>query len=133
MLAYHDEHDVQSWSEEADEDLMADLMAVHDRLNASRSLGPAARLGATSLAVTIRGKGLVVDGPFAETKEALLGFYILDVPDLEAAIAAAQDFKAANPGAIYELRPIVLYTPGAEIPWTDAGLDLVRPAKDQPA
>ncbi len=127
MLAYHDESDVQSWSEAEDDALMDQLNAVHDRLGRAEALGPAARLGATAKAVVVRGRGLVSDGPFAETKEALLGFYILDCADMAEAVRAAEDFKAANPGAIYELRPIVLYRPGKAIPLTDFGLADVRP------
>ena len=57
----------------------------------------------------------VVDGPFAETKEQLLGFYIIDVADLEAALQVARDLGKANPGGAYELRPINIYQPGIEI------------------
>jgi len=125
LLAYHDETDVKSMSEAEDAALMDRLMDVHDRHEAR--MGPAARLGATELAAVVRAKGLVTDGPFAETKEAMLGFYVLDCADRAEAIAIAQDLKAANPGAIYEVRPIVLYVPGAAFPLTDAGLELVRP------
>jgi len=129
MLAYHDEGYVQSWSDEEDAALMARLDGVHARMAREARLGPAARLGATGKAVTVRGKGLVTDGPFTETKESLLGFYILDCETLEEAVEAAKAFKAANPSAIYELRPIVLYRPGKPIPLSDFGLDDVRPAQ----
>jgi hypothetical protein len=125
LLAYHDETDVKSMSEAEDAALMDRLMGVHDR-HAAR-MGPAARLGATQLAAVVRGKGLVTDGPFAETKEAMLGFYVLDCADRAEAIALAQDLNAANPNAIYEVRPIVTYVPGTAFPHTDAGLELVRP------
>jgi hypothetical protein len=128
MLAYHDEGYVQSWSDAEDAALMARLDGVHERMAREARLGPAARLGATGKAVTVRGKGLVTDGPFTETKESLLGFYVLDCETLEEAVEAAQAFKAANPSAIYELRPIVLYRPGKAIPLSDFGLDDVRPA-----
>jgi hypothetical protein len=126
MLAYHDEGHVQSWSEDADDDLMAKLSAIHDRQDAAGQLGPAARLGATGKAVTVR-KGVVVDGPFAETKEALLGLYVLDVADLDEAIAQARAIQAVNPSAVYEIRPIVFYRPGKAIPLSDFGLGDVRP------
>lgn len=73
------------------------------------------------------GKRVITDGPFAETKEAMLGFYVLDCADQAEAIAIAQDLKAANPSAIYEIRPIVKYVPGTAFPAADAGLELVRP------
>jgi len=127
MLAYHDEGHVQSWNEDEDAALMAQLAAVHERLEGR--LGPSARLGATSKAATVRGKGLVTDGPFAETKEALLGFYILDFERVEDAVAAAEAFKAVNPSAIYEIRPIVFYRPGKTIPRSDFGIADVRPGQ----
>jgi hypothetical protein len=60
---------------------------------------------------------MVIDGPFAETKEQLLGLYVVDCPTLEAAVGAARDLRRANPTAVYEIRPIALYLPGA--PLTD--------------
>ena len=117
ILAYHAEGVVESWTEEEDAALMAELLAVNDRLVAEKSLGPAARLGPTASAVTLRGKGagIVTDGPFAETKEQLLGFYVVDFPTLEAAIAAARDLRQANPTTVYEIRPISLFLPGAPL------------------
>jgi hypothetical protein len=52
---------------------------------------------------------LVIDGPFAETKEQLLGFYVIDVADLDEALEVAHELAAANPGGAYELRPIAVY------------------------
>ena len=78
---------------------MVDLHRVHDRLNREGRLGPAARLGATNKARTLRGPGagLVIDGPFAETKEQLLGFYVVDYANEEAAIEAARELRRVNP------------------------------------
>lgn len=127
LLAYHDEQEVQAWTDAEDAALMDRLQPVHARLTHEGRLGPAARLGATSTAVTVGGKPLVVDGPFTETKEALLGFYLLECADLDEAIAVAGELKAANPGAIYEIRPVVLYLPGTPLGRAEASLDLVRP------
>jgi len=117
ILAYHEEHVVESWSEEADASLMADLLKVNDRLVGEKVLGPAARLGPTRSAVTLRGKdaGIVIDGPFAESKEQLLGFYVVDCPTLDAAVNVARDLRGANPTAVYEIRPILLYRSGAPL------------------
>jgi hypothetical protein len=117
ILAYHLEGIVESWTPEEDAALMTDLLAVNARLVKTKHLGPAARLGPTSGAVTLRGPGagVVIDGPFAETKEQLLGLYVVDFPDIEAAIAAARDLRRANPSAVYEIRPISLYLPGAPL------------------
>jgi hypothetical protein len=56
---------------------------------------------------------VVIDGPYAETKEALLGLYILDCDDLEEALGIARDLAKANPGGAYEIRPLRLYLPGS--------------------
>jgi hypothetical protein len=123
ILAYHEEGVVASWTPEQDAALMADLHKVHERLKREGRLGPAARLGATERACTLRGPGagMVIDGPFAETKEQLLGFYVVDCATREAAVEAARDLRRANPTAVYEIRPILLYRPGLPFPITEAG------------
>jgi hypothetical protein len=123
ILAYHEEGVVASWTPEQDAALMADLHKVHERLKREGRLGPAARLGATERACTLRGPGagMVIDGPFAETKEQLLGFYVVDCATREAAVEAVRDLRRANPTAVYEIRPILLYRPGLPFPITEAG------------
>jgi hypothetical protein len=125
ILAYHVEADVMSWTAEEDATLMVDLLRVHDRLTDEGRLGPAARLGPTKNARTLRGvdAGLVVDGPFAETKEQLLGFYTVDCASQDEAIEAARDLRRVNPSAVYEIRPIKLYLPGVAFPVTKASAD----------
>jgi hypothetical protein len=122
ILAYHVETDVMSWTPEEDAALMVDLHRVHERLNEEGRLGPAARLGATKRARTLRGPGAgaVIDGPFAETKEQLLGFYVVDCATEAAAIEAARDLRRVNPSAVYEIRPVSLYLPGVPFPMTEA-------------
>jgi hypothetical protein len=117
ILAYHAEGVVESWTPDEDAALMTDLLAVNDRLVREKHLGPAARLGPTAGAKTLRGAGAgtVTDGPFAETKEHLLGFYVVDFPDIDGAVAAARELRGANPTAIYEIRPVPLYIPGAPL------------------
>lgn len=129
ILAYHDEKVIQALSETEDAALMESLFRIHDQLNAEGRLGPAARLGATTRAVSVSGlgRGVVTDGPYVETKEHLLGFYVVDCESREAAVEVARDLCAANPSAAYEVRPIVLYTPNTALPLTDAGLADVRP------
>jgi hypothetical protein len=58
---------------------------------------------------------MVIDGPFAETKEQLLGFYVVDYPSIDGAIEAAREMRRANPTAVYEIRPVMLYLPGADL------------------
>ena len=129
ILAYHEERIIQDLSDAEDGALMKGLLAVHHRLTTEGKMGPAGRLGATDLAATVRGsgRGVVTDGPFAETKEHLLGYYVVDCATRDDAIEAARDLKAANPSAVYEVRPMVLYLPGNALAEADAGLAAVRP------
>jgi hypothetical protein len=118
ILAYHVEDVVTSWTKDEDAALMADLDEVHDRLTRQGRLGPAARLGPTQTARTLRGPadGLVLDGPFAETKEQLLGFYVVDCATMDEALDAARDLRRVNPTAVYEVRPVMLFRPGGTAP-----------------
>ncbi|MES2472766.1 MAG: YciI family protein [Pseudomonadota bacterium] len=111
LLCYNKEDVVWSWSKEEDEAVMNRLNVVHERLVKEGKLGPALRLLPTTAATTLRGGNLVIDGPFAETKEQLLGFYVIEVDNLEAALDVARELSAANPTSVYEIRPIALYVP----------------------
>ena len=116
VLCYNNEEMVCGWSREQDDAVMADLSKVHDKWEAAGKLKPSIRLLPTSAATTLhKQKDLVIDGPYAETKEALLGFYIIDVENLEEGLTFARELGKANPGGAYELRPIQLYLPGAPI------------------
>ena len=114
ILCYHDEDFVGSWSKEQDAAVMSKIAVVQDRLKKEGRLGPAARLLPTTAATTLRKDGppLVLDGPYAETKEQLLGFYIVDCENLDAAVDVARDLGAANPGGAYEIRPVGMFAPG---------------------
>jgi hypothetical protein len=71
----------------------------------------------TSTATSVRvqdGRTVVTDGPFAETKEALGGFYLLECKDLDEAIEMAARIPAAKRGTI-EVRPVWVYTSGASV------------------
>jgi hypothetical protein len=115
ILCYDLEDVVGAWSPSRDAAVMARLGAVERSLARAGRLGPVARLLPTTAAVTLR-KGreaMVIDGPFAETKEQLLGFYLVECEGLEAAIAVARDLAVANPGrGAYEIRPVEVYRPG---------------------
>jgi hypothetical protein len=114
FLCYNDEAIVESWSKEHDDSVMAALDGVHQKLTSQGRLGPSVRLMPTTTATFLR-KGdepLVIDGPFAETKEQLLGFYIIDCDSLEHALDVARDLARANPGAGgYEIRPLRVFQP----------------------
>ena len=109
ILCYNSEDAVGSWSKEYHDETMTRLHAVNDKLARQGRLGPVARLLPTTAATTLR-KGrenLVIDGPFAETKEQLLGFYIVECSSLDAAIETAKELAVANPGTgSYEIRPV---------------------------
>jgi hypothetical protein len=115
ILCYHDEDFVGSWTKEQDAAVMTKLAVVQDKLSQQGRLGPVARLLPTTAATTLRKENppLVLDGPYAETKEQLLGFYIVDCKDLDAALEVARDLGAANPGGAYEIRPVGHFTPGS--------------------
>jgi hypothetical protein len=115
ILCYNSEDVVGSWSKEEDDSVMAQLAVVEDKLTKQGRLGPVARLLPTTSATTLRknrGEPLVIDGPFAETKEQLLGFYLVDCATLDDALETARELAAANPGTgSYELRPVAVYHP----------------------
>jgi hypothetical protein len=115
ILCYNQEEVVGAWTKEEDDACMVRLKAVQDDLVKQGKLGPVARLLPTTAATTLR-KGsddpIVIDGPFAETKEQLLGFYMVDVASLDEALDIARDLAVANPGVgSYEIRPVQLFFP----------------------
>ena len=111
---------------------MAKRAVVQRKLAAKGKLGPVARLMPTTAATTVRAgrEPIVIDGPFAETKEQLLGFYVVDCASLEEAIDAARDMVGED-GA-FEIRPLRIFKPGScgdvtDIAWIDAALTSARP------
>lgn len=110
ILCYNHEDTVGQWTKEEDAAVMARLDAVLQPVERSGRLGPVARLLPTTAATTLRkagGEPLVIDGPFAETKEQFLGFYLVDFDNLDEALAFSKDLAEANPGGgSYEIRPV---------------------------
>lgn len=117
ILCYHDEDFVGSWSQEQDEAVMKKLAVVQNKLASEGRLGPVARLLPTTAAATLRKENppVVLDGPYAETKEQLLGFYIVDCKNLDDALDVAGELGAANPGGAYEIRPVGVFAPGGNV------------------
>lgn len=110
ILCYHDEAETSAWTAEHDAAVIGRLGEVNRAW--ADQFKSIARLMPSSAATTLRkSDGVVLDGPYAETKEQLLGFYVVDVEDLAQALAIARDLTAANPGGAYELRPIMTYRP----------------------
>ena len=114
ILCYKPPGEVEGWTKDHDDAVMAKLLVVEQKLTKAGKLGPAVRLMPTAAARTLRKNDPVVvtDGPFAETKEHLLGFYLVDCATLDEAIEAAKDLGRANPGGSYEVRPVAVYHPG---------------------
>lgn len=115
ILCYHSEDVVCAWTKEEDEAVMARLAVVQEKLAREGKLGPVARLLPTTAATTLRKDrepALVLDGPFAETKEQLLGFYIVNCASLDEALDIARDLGQANPGGSYEIRPVAVFKQG---------------------
>jgi hypothetical protein len=106
ILCYNDESTVGAWTKEQDDAVMAHHTAVMEKYAKQRKLGPVARLMPTTTATTVRAgsEPVVLDGPFAETKEQLLGFYVVDCAALDEAIAFARDLTLET--GTYEIRPV---------------------------
>ncbi len=116
ILCYDSEDVVESWTPEQDSAVIAKLDVVTDKLTREGRLGPVARLMPTTTATTLRkGKeSIVLDGPFAETKEQLLGFFIVECGSLEHAIDTAKELgRASSTNGSYEIRPLRVLRPGA--------------------
>ena len=114
ILCYNDEDVVWSLSKEEDDAMMARLNVVQEPLIKAGKIGPSLRLLPTTAATTLRKTQdgpLVIDGPFAETKEQLLGFYIVEVANLDEALDIARGLMGAQTGSTYEIRPISLFLP----------------------
>lgn len=110
ILCYASEDVVTGWTKAEDDAVMARLATVQEKYAEAGKLGPVARLLPTTAATTLRkvkGEPVVIDGPFAETKEQFLGFYTVDCENLEEAVAFARELSDANPsGGSYEIRPV---------------------------
>ena len=117
ILCYHSEAEVSSWSKEKDDAVLAKRAVVQRKLHERGRLGPVARLMPTTAAVTVRAgrEPLVLDGPFAETKEALLGFYVVECDSLEEVIDVTRSMLSDS--GSFEIRPVRTFKP------SDLGLD----------
>jgi hypothetical protein len=108
LLIYGNEAGMQAASKADVEKMVAAYGAYTEALKKAGVLAGANRLQPTASASTVRvtdGKSKVLDGPYAETKEQLAGYYMIDVPDLDAALSWAARCPGASFGAI-EVRPV---------------------------
>ncbi|MEQ8599037.1 MAG: YciI family protein [Devosia sp.] len=110
ILCYNEENVVSTWTQEEDDACMARLMDVQSNMATKGKLGPVVRLWNTDEAKTLKkanGEPTVFDGPFAETKEQFLGFYVADCETMDDALDFARELAKANPGTgSYEIRPL---------------------------
>jgi hypothetical protein len=114
ILIYVSEARVEAMTAEEDAAHVAQHLQIHEKLAAHHQLGPVVRLMPTHTARQLRTAGgdpTVVDGPFAETKEQLLGFYIVDCKSAEDAMNIARALPSV--GTIFEVRPVKLFFPGS--------------------
>jgi hypothetical protein len=113
VLCYQSEALAAGRTKQEDDAMMVRLLSVQEKLKAEGKLGPVARLMSTTTATHVRaGKDpVVIDGPFAETKEQLLGFYVLDCPSLEEAIEAAKLLAREKDHGTLEIRPVAVFNP----------------------
>ena len=109
MLMIYEDDSV--YGSEAGSEALARIVAEHRAFSAAlgdRRLGGAGLKGSdTATTVRISGQSRTLhDGPFAESKEQLGGFYIVDVPDLDAALEIARAIPMGQDGAV-EVRPLI--------------------------
>ena len=113
LLIYSNEAAAQAASKAQTDQMIAAYGAYTEAVTKAGILAGSNRLQRTTAASTVRvanGKTQVLDGPYAETKEQLAGYYMIEVPDLDAALSWAARCPGASHGVV-EVRPI----------WTSVG------------
>ena len=116
-LVYAEEGTITAWTDREWEQAVAENLALCDELRQSGHFVSAAPLDSVRTAVTVRrrqGALSTVDGPFAETKEQLGGYYLLEARDLNEAIRLAGRIPGARWGSV-EVRPLRAHDP--QEPW----------------
>jgi len=106
LLIYENE---QALDDDIRDDCYDESLQLVDRLKNAGQFMSTAPLQPTAAATSVRvrdGKPLITDGPFAETREQLGGFFMVDVNDLDEAIAIASRIPGARRGTV-EIRPVV--------------------------
>lgn len=113
VLIYDLESEVGNLNEREMEKLITNHERVQQKLAGEKKLGPVARLMPTTSARTLKQReDAIVDGPFAETKEQLLGFYMIDCTSHEDAMREAKLIGGACNARTLEVRPVQLFYPG---------------------
>jgi hypothetical protein len=110
LLIYEDEKRFTSLDKPAFETELAEYRALGKQFAANIQSGKALQPTNTATTVSMRnGKRLITDGPFAETKEQLGGFYLVETQNLDEALKIAEKIPAARYGRI-EVRPIMTFS-----------------------
>ena len=110
LVCYNDEKHWETLPVAEQDRIVADCTAYAEDLKKSGHLRAAGRLHPTSTAKTIRGEGgkaMILDGPFAETKEVLAGYYLVTCKDRAEALAIAERNPKLPFGGSIEVRPLI--------------------------
>lgn len=113
LLCYGSEDEVASWTREQEQAVLARCENAAVEMDGFGARGPALRLMPTTTAITFRpgAHPIILDGPFAETREQLLGMWLYDCPTLADAMAAARilaEARGMDAGAL-EVRPVAQF------------------------
>jgi len=108
-----DDSRVAAWTPAEESEVMDRHTQLRRKLTAAGSLGPVMRLQTTATKTVRRysDRKYITDGPFAETKEQLLGIYVVDVPTFEDAVAATELLNFE--GGVFEISPLIWLSVGA--------------------
>lgn len=114
ILCYDDEAAVEAWPDAKLDDVIGKHQAATQPIAQRGKLGPVLRLLPTSTAMTVRSgdKPVILDGPFAETKEQLLGLWIIDADTHEEALALAHELASHKETGSMEVRPLLMFMDG---------------------
>jgi len=108
LLIYNEERTFETVTQEKSAEIYGAYQAFTQSLQDAKALVASGRLRPTATATTVRIRNdetKVLDGPFAETKEQLGGYYLIDVADLDAALSWASRCPAVRYGTV-EVRPV---------------------------
>ena len=103
--------DPEAWGKLSQDEQNA-VYAAYGEINKNPNITPGVGMAQPETATTVRvdnGATLTTDGPFAELKEAIGGFFVLEADDLDGAIEIAAKVPAASMGGAIEIRPVVEY------------------------
>jgi hypothetical protein len=109
VLLIYSSDDPEPWEAMPAEERQA-IRAEYEALSREPQAVGGAQLQPGDTATVVRvqnGQTLTTDGPFAETKEVLGGYFVIEAPDLDAALAMAERIPAARLGGAVEVRPLV--------------------------